>query len=95
MRRRCVEAFGGLPIGPPILENIQFLSSATRRFGVRYLDRPALCYRVGPSLMHSQPDLSHTLYQSYLHLWREYRRKFGALEFYVMKAAARSVFRYL
>jgi len=95
VRRRCVEALGGLPVGTEIVEDIDFLARATRRFGVKYLNRTALHYRVGPSLMHSQADLSGALERSYRHLQREYRRQFGALDFYALKIAARTVLRFL
>jgi glycosyltransferase involved in cell wall biosynthesis len=95
MRRRCLEALGGLPTGAEIMEDVDFLARATRLFGVRYLDRLSLYYRVGPSMMHSQKDLQAALNRSYLRLQADYRKMFGTVEFYVLKIAARTVLRFI
>jgi len=48
---------------------------------------------VGPSMMHSQKDLQGALDRSYIGMQTGYRKMFGALDFYVLKIAARSLFR--
>jgi glycosyltransferase involved in cell wall biosynthesis len=95
IRRRCVEALGGLPTAAEIMEDVDFLARATRRFGVRYLNRPSLYYRVWPSMMHSQQDLQSALNRSYVRLQTGYREAFGALDFYSLKIAARTFLRFI
>jgi GT2 family glycosyltransferase len=95
IRRRCVEALGGLPTAAEIMEDVDFLARATRLFGVRYLNRLSLYYRVWPSMMHSQKDLQAALNRSYLRLQADYRKMFGTFEFYVLKIAARTLFRFV
>ena len=94
IRRRCLVALGGLPTDTEIMEDVDFLARATRLFGVRYLRRPSLHYRVGPSMMHSQKDLDATMLRSYLRLQSRYRETFGALDFYSLKILARTVLRF-
>ena len=95
IRRRCVEALGGLPTGAVIMEDVDFLARATRRFGVRYLNRPSLYYLVLPSIMHSQPDLQGALNRGYAQLQTGYRKTFGSFDFYVLKIAARTLLRFV
>jgi hypothetical protein len=95
VRRRCVTALGGLPTATEIMEDVDFLAKATRLFGVRYLNRLSLYYRVGPSMMHSQKDLQGALSRSYIRMQADYRTMFGALDFYLLKIAARTLFRYI
>jgi len=94
IRRRCVAALGGLPTDAEIMEDVDFLARATRLFGVRYLNRPSLYYRVWPSLMHSQTDLQAALDRSYRRLQAGYRETFGTFDFYVLKIAARTLLRF-
>lgn len=95
MRRRCLEALGGLREELEIMEDVDFLARATRLFGVRYLNRPSLYYRVGPSMMHSQKDLQAALNRSYVRMQAGYRETFGAFEFYFLKILARAVLRFI
>lgn len=95
IRRRCIEALGGLPTDAVIMEDVDFLARATRKFGVRYLNRPSLYYRVWPSIMHSQADLQDTLNRAYRQLEAGYREAFGALDFYILKIAARTLLRFM
>lgn len=94
VRRRCLVALGGLPAAAEIMEDVDFLARATRLFGVRYLKRPSLYYRVGPSMMHSQKDLQAALNRSYIRLQAGYRETFGALDFYSLKILARALLRF-
>jgi glycosyltransferase involved in cell wall biosynthesis len=95
IRRRCVEALGGLPTRAVIMEDVDFLARATRMFGVRYLNRPSLHYRVWPSIMHSQTDLQGALNRGYQQLQAGYRETFGTLDFYILKIAARTLLRFV
>jgi glycosyltransferase involved in cell wall biosynthesis len=95
LRRRCLVALGGLPTATEIMEDVDFLVRATRLFGVRYMDRPSLYYRIGPSMMHSQKDLQGALNRSYLAMYAGYRKTFGALDFYLLKIAARLLLRFI
>lgn len=95
LRRRCLVELGGLPSATEIMEDVDFLARATRLFGVRYLNRPSLHYRVGPSMMHSQKDLQAALSRSYLGMQAGYRETFGTFDFYVLKIAARALLRFI
>jgi glycosyltransferase involved in cell wall biosynthesis len=95
VRRRCLVALGGLPAATEIMEDVDFLVRATRLFGVRYLNRPSLYYRVGPSMMHSQQDLGAALRRSYIGMQTGYRERFGSFDFYVLKIAARTLLRFI
>jgi glycosyltransferase involved in cell wall biosynthesis len=94
IRRRCLVALGGLPAAAEIMEDVDFLARATRLFGVRYLKRPSLYYRIGPSMMHSQKDLKAALNRSYMQLHKGYRETFGMLDFYSLKILARALLRF-
>ena len=95
VRRRCIEALGGLTTATEIMEDVDFLARAVRLFGVRYLNRLSLYYRVWPSMMHSQKDLQAALDRSYRGMQAGYRKQFGALEFYFLKILARTLFRFM
>jgi glycosyltransferase involved in cell wall biosynthesis len=95
VRRRCLVALGGLPAATEIMEDVDFLARAARLSGVRYLDRPSLYYRVGPSMMHSQKDLQAALNRSYLKMQAGYRATFGTFDFYLLKIAARALLRFI
>jgi glycosyltransferase involved in cell wall biosynthesis len=95
VRRRCVVALGGLPTAIEIMEDVHFLARATRLYGVRYLNRLSLYYRVWPSMMHSQKDLRAALQRSYIRMQADYRKQFGSFDFYVLKIAARTILRFI
>lgn len=95
VRRSVVAELGGLPSRTELMEDLDFLAHATRRFGARYMDRVSLYYRVWPSRMHSQNDLQSALDRSYTRIHQEYRRTFGAFDFYTLKFAARTLLRFL
>jgi glycosyltransferase involved in cell wall biosynthesis len=95
VRRRCLVELRGLPAVTEIMEDVDFLARATRLYGVRYLNRPSLYYRVWPSMMHSQTDLQSALNRSYIRLQTGYRKTFGTFDFYVLKIAARAVLRFI
>jgi glycosyltransferase involved in cell wall biosynthesis len=51
IRRDCIALLGGFDPGLPLMEDVDFYARAIRRFGAVFLDRVALDYRIGPSLM--------------------------------------------
>lgn len=88
MRRACVPALGGFDTGLGLMEDVEFFARAVRRYGARFVDRPTLHYRIGPSLMHraSQSGLIAT---SYRQMQARYRAERGALDFYLLKSVAK------
>jgi glycosyltransferase involved in cell wall biosynthesis len=95
IRRRVVTALGGLPSRTEIMEDLDFLVGATRKFGAKYMNRVSLYYRVWPSRMHSQTDLQSALNRSYNRIHQAYRREFGTFDFYTLKIAARALLRFI
>jgi glycosyltransferase involved in cell wall biosynthesis len=95
VRRRVVTSLGGLPSRTEIMEDLDFLARATRKFGAKYMNRVSLYYRVWASRMHSQKDLRAAMLRSYNCIHRAYRQDFGALDFYTLKIAARALLRFL
>jgi glycosyltransferase involved in cell wall biosynthesis len=95
VRRRVVTSLGGLPSRTEIMEDLDFLARATRKFGAKYMNRVSLHYRVWASRMHSQKDLQGAMNRSYSSIQQAYRRDFGALDFYTLKIAARALLRFL
>ena len=95
VRRRVLTSLGGLPSRTEIMEDLDFLIRATRQFGAKYMDRVSLYYRVWPSRMHSQTDLQGVLDRVYRRIHQDYRRDFGAFDFYTLKLAARAFLRFL
>jgi glycosyltransferase involved in cell wall biosynthesis len=94
VRRRVLTELGGLPSRTEIMEDLDFLIRATRKFGAKYMDRVSLYYRVWPSRMHSQTDLQAVLNRVYRRIHQDYRRDFGAFDFYTLKIAARALLRF-
>jgi glycosyltransferase involved in cell wall biosynthesis len=95
IRRRVLTELGGLPSRTELIEDVDFLARATRKFGAKYLNRVSLYYRVWPSRMHSQKDLQGALNRSYRRMHEDYRRDFGAFDFYTLKIAARALLRFI
>jgi glycosyltransferase involved in cell wall biosynthesis len=95
MRRRCIEAVGGCRLNLEIMEDLDFLVRLTRRFGVKYLNRVSLYYRIWPSLMHRSTNVNELMHRSYRRMHADYRADFGSLDFYALKIAARSILRFV
>lgn len=91
IQRHCLEAVGGYSTGPEIMEDVDLLARITRLFGVQYIDRPSLYYRVGPSLMHRPGGVQALMDRSYARIHADYRRRFGTVEFFTLKLIARTV----
>ena len=89
LRRACLPTLGGFDARLPLMEDVDFFARAIRRFGVRFMDRLALHYRIGPSLMH-RPERAPVIEQSYATMHRTYRGQHGVLEFALLKLFART-----
>ncbi|WP_158743842.1 glycosyltransferase family 2 protein [Acidisphaera sp. L21] len=90
LRRSHVTALGGFDPGLPLVEDVDFYMRAIRHGGVQFLDRPALHYRIGPSLMR-QPGREQMLLESYERLQGRYRAQRGAAEFMTLKLLAKGL----
>ncbi len=91
VRRECLEPLGGFDEKLRLMEDTDFYGRAIRRFGAHFLDRVVLNYRIGLSLMHSPAADRAALAESYQRIHAKYRAEWGALDFYAMKALARTV----
>ncbi len=92
VRRSSVEAVGGFDVSLEVMEDVDFYVRIIRQFGACYLDRVALEYRVGPSMMH-RPGIDEVRDRCYRQLQKKYRSARGLSEFYMLKLAARTVLR--
>jgi hypothetical protein len=92
VRRSCIEAVGGIDARMEVMEDVDFYARTIRQFGACYLDRVALKYRVGPSIMH-RPDIERVMDRSYRRMQENFRKTHGLAEFYMLKLAARTVLR--
>ena len=87
LRRSCLPALGGFDATLPLCEDVEFYARAIRRYGVRFVDRSALRYRIGPSLMH-RPERGPVIAESYAAMHRAYRARHGRLDFTLLKLFA-------
>lgn len=92
VRRACVEAVGGYDVSLEVMEDVDFYARIIRQFGVYYLDRVALRYRVGPSMMH-RADIENVVDRGYRQVQEKFRKTRGLAEFYMLKLAARTLLR--
>jgi glycosyltransferase involved in cell wall biosynthesis len=95
IRRSCILPLDGFDPGIRLMEDADFHVRAMRRFGVHYVDRTAIRYRIGyPSLMHS-PSPSDAQLRAELEgrrkMQAKYRKAWGSFEFYALALFARSV----
>ncbi len=90
VRRELVDAVGGFDVAMPLVEDVDFYMRAIRHSGACFMDRPALRYRIGPSLMR-QPGRDRMILESYRQSQARYRQHFGLLEFMTLKAMAKGV----
>ncbi len=88
--REQVDAVGGFDASLPLVEDVDFYLRAMREGGVTFLDRPALKYRIGPSLMR-QPNRDRTILESYQILHARYRNEHGSAEFTGLKLLAKGL----
>jgi GT2 family glycosyltransferase len=90
IRREQVEAVGGFDASLPLVEDVDFYLRAIRHGGVRFLDRLALRYRVGPSLMR-QANRDQMILDSYQRLQTRYHHQRGWMEFLTLKCLAKGI----
>jgi glycosyltransferase involved in cell wall biosynthesis len=106
VRRECVHRVGGFDPAIRVGEDVDFYARVFRQGGVYFMDRASLKFRVGhPSIMHTPPpdkteaqlqsEARQQLYDSRRRTHARYRKEWGTLEFYLLKAFAHSVVRFL
>ena len=88
IRRSRLAEIDGFDPAEAVGEDVEFYARAIRRFGALFLDRVAIRYRIGPSLMR-QADPAPVLVKAYRAIQTRYRREYGPLEFYALKAVSR------
>jgi GT2 family glycosyltransferase len=95
VRRECFAALGGYDGEMSVIEDVDFYLRAIRRFGVVFVDRPVVRYRVGhASLMHSARG-DRDVAGSWRRMHEKYRREHGALETRVLHLLSRTALRWL
>jgi GT2 family glycosyltransferase len=97
VRREHVVNLDGFDPKIRLMEDADFHLRVMRVAGARFLDRPAVHYRIGaPSLMHS-PDAPESQWdevrQGRRSMQAKYRREHGLIEFYVLAALTRAALR--
>ncbi len=106
VRRECVQRMGGFDPQIRIGEDVDFYARVFRQGGVYFMDGVSLKFRVGhPSIMHSPPpgkteaqlqcEAREQLYAARRRTHARYRKEWGTLEFYLLKAFAHGVLRFL
>jgi GT2 family glycosyltransferase len=106
VRRECVQHVGGFDPAIRIGEDVDFYARAFRHGGAYFMDGVSLKFRVGhPSIMHTPPpdkteaelqsEARQQLYDARRRTHARYRKEWGPLEFYLLKAFAHSVLRFL
>lgn len=97
LRRECVERLGGFDPNIRLMEDADFHVRAMRQYGVHFLDRTAISYRIGsPSLMHApNPDAAQRQHErdGRYRMQVKYREQRGRIEFYLLALFGRTVLR--
>lgn len=98
IRRKCLETIGGFDPSIRLMEDADFHVRAMRAFGVRFLERTAIRYRVGgTSLMHSPNPTTEQRRNELLgrrQMQASYRRLYGPMEFYALAIFARTILQF-
>jgi|HubBroStandDraft_1064217.scaffolds.fasta_scaffold03890_6 glycosyltransferase involved in cell wall biosynthesis len=95
LRRECFAPLGGYDEEMSVIEDVDFYLRAIRRFGVVFVDRPVVRYRVGHgSLMHS-PRGDHDVAGSWQRMFDKYRQHNGELETRALHLLSRTILRWL
>ena len=93
LRRDCIEQLDGFDPEIRLMEDAEFHLRAIRKFGVYFMDRVAVRYRIGtPSLMHSpNPSKSQLEFQraGRRQMRTKYRERRGILEYLMLALFAR------
>jgi GT2 family glycosyltransferase len=88
IRRECAIAAGGFDPEMPIVEDVEFYARCIRAFGVVYVDRVTLNYRIWESLMHRE-GVEPLVIQAYAMMRQKYRATYGAAELLALRIVAR------
>ncbi len=94
VRRDCVAAVGGFDPTIKYVEDVDFFARVIRRFGAHYLDRVALRYRIGRSIMHGHV-VDGPVRENYQRMLANYRAERGSVDFWALKLFARTVLKVL
>jgi glycosyltransferase involved in cell wall biosynthesis len=99
VRRECLASVGGFDPKMSLMEDTDFFCRVMRMFGVHFLDRVTLHYRIGsPSLMHAPippPEQIQAEREGARRCWENYRRDRGSVEFLALAALTRLFLRYV
>ena len=88
VRRTHLAALRGFDETLPIVEDVDFYMRAIRLGGGRFIDAPALRYRIGPSMMRA-PDRAPLIAESYRLTYARYRAEHGGAELLALKLLAK------
>lgn len=91
LRRSCLPGLQGFDARLPLMEDVDFYMRAIRARGARFIDRLALRYRIGPSLMHRAERPRGLITDSYRRMHRRYRGEHGVVEFLLLKLMAKAI----
>ncbi len=98
IRRECVARLGGFDPTIRLMEDAEYHVRAMREFGVLFLGRTAIRYRIGsPSLMHSPNPTEAQKQDERLgtkKMLLKYRKERGFIEFYSLALFTRSILRF-
>ncbi|HZE42198.1 MAG TPA: glycosyltransferase [Steroidobacteraceae bacterium] len=99
IRRACVGALQGFDPEIRLMEDADFHVRVMREFGVHFLNRTAIRYRIGsPSLMHSPnppPSQRQEEISACRRMQAKYRNQRGLLEYYALAIFTRVVLKML
>lgn len=90
VRRDCVAAVNGFDADIKFIEDVDFYARVIRRFGAHFMDRVALRYRIGRSIMHGH-TVDDPVRENYRRMLENYRAEWGTLDFWALKLFARTV----
>jgi glycosyltransferase involved in cell wall biosynthesis len=93
IRRECIASVGGYDEDCIIVEDVDFYSRAIRKEGGLFVDRVVVEYRIGPSLMHENPEADARTQIAYARMYSKYRAAYGEPEFRALQVAAKTIFR--
>jgi glycosyltransferase involved in cell wall biosynthesis len=94
LRRDCFAALGGYDAELPVVEDVDFYLRAIRRFGVAFVDRVVLEYRVGHSSLMHDPQGAAQVGAAYRRIFARYQAEHGVLELRGLQVLARTVLRW-
>jgi glycosyltransferase involved in cell wall biosynthesis len=95
LRRECFAPLGGYDGEMSVIEDVDFFLRAIRRFGVVFVDRPVVRYRVGHSSLMHGPRGHRDVASSWRRMREKYRRENGAVETRVLHLLSRTALRWL